>query len=98
MTRRNFVGGAIGVVILATTFTVLFMFGRQVLWWSEHGTWRRQPVSEILVSLGAERPAVTWRGVQQMIDFAWNLDAGLSRAHCWRCPDILLGRLQGRDR
>lgn len=78
MTQRDYVGGAVGVVVLATLIIIALMIGSQALWWLEHGTWPDLPLSKLLAELGIERPIVVWRGVQKIIDTALSLHAGIA--------------------
>jgi hypothetical protein len=71
--RDNLLGGAVGVVIAGTLFTLIGVIGYQVLGWLKTGIWTKFPVSRLL---GSADPMMDWKGLQKIVEFALSLHVG----------------------
>lgn len=76
LNRDDFLGGAVGIVVAATLFTLIFIVGSQVVGWLQSGVWTEFPISRAIGVTGHE-PAITdWKGIQKIIDFALSAHVG----------------------
>ncbi len=75
---EDYAGGAVGLVIFATLAAIALTVGDEVLSWLRHGIWPGYSISQMLTELGVARPAVSWVGVQRIIDAVLGLHASLA--------------------
>jgi hypothetical protein len=100
---EDYVGGAIGLVVLATMVGVVFILGGQIFRWLKDGVWVEYPTSKLIAEFGFERPAVSWLGVQKIIDMAMDQSAALAifvvgLASAWLVGWVLLGLIPATRR